>query len=244
MQVARNPYISVDCVIFGFDNGELKVLLVHQKNAISENNRELIKLPGDLIIRHELLHLSAKRILMELTGVTDIFLKQFGLFDNPARLNPSEDLTWLKETSGLEVDRVITIAFYSLVKLNPTGQSNLNISENAFWHPVNNLPHLMFDHNNIVNEGLETLRKEFLTEPLCFELLPKKFTLNQLQNIYEVILGFKLDNRNFRKRINRLGYIIPLNEQQTGVNHKPARLYIFNEEKYDVLKKDHTGFVV
>ena len=94
--------------------------------------------------------------------------------------------------------------------------------------------------------GLSTLQKEFLTEPLCFELLPAKFTLNQLQKLYEVIPGFKLNNRNFRKKINKLEYIVPLNERQTDVTHKPARLYIFDKEKYDdnCINKGHTGFIV
>ena len=91
---------------------------------------------------------------------------------------------------------------------------------------------------------MDMLRRELLTEPLCFELLPDKFALNQLQRLYEAILGCSLDNRNFRKKIQRLPYIVPLNERQNGVAHKPARLHVFDNEKYTLLKKDHTVFIL
>jgi hypothetical protein len=103
---------------------------------------------------------------------------------------------------------------------------------------------LIFDHNTIVQTGLEVLRKELLTEPLCFELLPEKFTINQLQRLYETLLGFKLDNRNFRKKIQRLPYIVSLHERQNGVNHKPALLYLFDHKKYADLKKEHSIFIL
>jgi hypothetical protein len=109
---------------------------------------------------------------------------------------------------------------------------------------VNDLPSLIFDHNDIIETGLKTLQRELLTEPLGYELLPKKFSLNQLQRLYEAILGIPIDNRNFRKKINRLDYIIPLNEFQTGVAHKPARLNVFDRKKFDEFKKANTGFII
>ncbi len=248
MERALNPHISVDCVIFGFDNSRLKVLLVKRDMAVNTSkNASKLKLPGDLIIKREALNESARRILKEYTGLEKIYLKQFGVFDNPDRLSPEEDLNWLRNTSGLsDIDRVVTIAYYSLIKLNMSRRTKLSIVYDAKWYSVGNIPELVFDHNKIVNSGLLTLQKEFLTDPLCFELLPEKFTLNQLQKIYEVILGFELDNRNFRKKISKLEYIIPLNEKQTGVTHKPARLYIFNKEKFNDndINKVHTGFIV
>ncbi len=248
MERVLNPHISVDCVIFGFDNNKLKVLLVNRNsksNPFKTSNK--LKLPGDLIIRMEILNESARRILKEFTGLENIYLKQFGVFDKPDRLSPEEDLNWLKDTSGLaDIDRVVTIAYYSLIKLNMSRRTKLSIEYDAKWYPVENIPELIFDHNKILKYGLLTLQKEFLTEPLCFELLPTKFTLNQLQKIYEVILGFELDNRNFRKKINKLEYIISLNEKQTGVTHKPARLYIFDRKIFNEndINKVHTGFVV
>ncbi|MBN2347258.1 MAG: NUDIX hydrolase [Bacteroidales bacterium] len=243
MVIQLNPHISVDIVVFGFDDNQLKVLLINDHYTKNGKQKHLIKLPGNLIMRKEPLARSAERILTELTGLRNIYLNQFGVFDDPARLHPPESLEWLQDTTSLPIDRVVTISYYSLIKIN-SGSNNLSLSPEAEWFPINEVPELIFDHNQIVEAGLDILRKEFLTEPLCFELLPEKFMLNQLQKIYEIILGFELDNRNFRKRINRLEYIIPLNERQTGVAHKPARLYKFDKQKYNDLEKQHTGFVV
>ena len=123
-------------------------------------------------------------------------------------------------------------------------ETELSKAYNARWYNLDSVPELIFDHNEILVEGLSTLQKEFLTEPLCFRLLPGKFTINQLQQISESILGFELDNRNFRKRINKLEYIVPLNERQTGVSHKPARYYVFDSKKFEIIKRELTGFIV
>jgi hypothetical protein len=109
--------------------------------------------------------------------------------------------------------------------------------------PLKSLPQLIFDHNLIITHALDTVRKELRSEPIGFELLPKKFTLRQLQNLYEVILGTPLDNRNFRKKISNLEYLIPLNEKEVGVNHKPAQYYRFDKKIYNKHQKD-LGFVI
>jgi 8-oxo-dGTP diphosphatase len=266
MQRALNPHISVDCVIFGFNGNKLQVLLINRDMkgtgaaggagtgaaggagtgaAGGAGMAVPLKLPGDLILKGEPLHESAMRILKEYTGLDNIFLQQLAVFDNPERLSDKENLDWLRTTSGIpDIDRVVTIAYYSLIKLDMSHRTELSIVYDAKWYPVDAVPRLIFDHNNILESGLNTLRKAFLTDPLCFELLPVKFTINQLQKIYEIILGCELDNRNFRKRINRLDYIIPLNEKQKGVNHKPARFYVFNKKRYNNFKKAHTGFLI
>jgi 8-oxo-dGTP diphosphatase len=244
MDTGFNPHISVDIVVFGFDDNEgLKVLLINRDKDEKKYSKKL-KLPGSLIIIHERLHDSAQRVLQELTGIKDIYLKQFAVFDNPERLKNGEDLLWLCDSSGIDVERVVTIAYYSLVKLHHYSETELSKAYHAQWHSLDGVPGLIFDHNEIIAEGLSVLRKEFLTEPLCFKLLPRKFTMNQLQHISESILGFTLDNRNFRKRINKLEYIIPLNEHQKGVSHKPARYYIFDSMKFEIIKKEHTGFII
>lgn len=244
MNTGFNPHISVDIVVFGFeDNIGLKVLLISRDKG-EDNRSDKLKLPGSLIIMSERLHDSAQRVLLELTGIKDIYLKQFGVFDNPGRLKNGEDIQWLRDTSGTNVERVITLAYYSLVKLYHYSETELSKAYNARWYNLNDVPELIFDHNEILAEGLSTLRNEFLTEPLSFKLLPGKFTINQLQHISESILGFPLDNRNFRKRINKLEYIIPLNEHQKGVSHKPARYYIFDSKKFEIIKKEHTGFII
>ena len=244
MNTGFNPHISVDIVVFGFDDNEgLKVLLINRDKDENTHNNKL-KLPGSLIIIRERLHNSAQRVLQELTGIKDIYLKQFEVFDNPERLKKGEDLQWLRDNSGIHVERVVTIAYYSLVKLHHYAETALSKAYNARWYGLDSVPALIFDHNEIIDEGLSVLRKEFLTEPLSFKLLPGKFTINQLQHISESILGFALDNRNFRKRINRLEYIIPLNEHQQGVSHKPARYYVFDSKKFEIVKREHTGFII
>lgn len=235
-----NPHVSVDCVIFGFDFNKLKVLLIERENlsGITETGHKL-KLPGSLIDEREDLDASANRTLKELTQLDHIFLKQFGVFGSPDRLQPQEDLEWLRKTSGLGVDRVVTIAYYSLIKLVDS-----DITDKTIWHPVDNLPELIFDHNIIVQKALEAVRREIRTEPICFELLPKKFTIRQMQSLYESILGEELDNRNFRKKIIPLKFLIPLPEKEKAVSHKPAQLYKFDRKLYEKHKKEISGFIL
>lgn len=232
-----NPHISVDCVIFGFDDGNLKVLLIEREKISDGNGGHKLKLPGSLISENEDLDTSAIRILKELTGLDKIFLKQYAVFGDPNRLAPPEDLEWLRKTSGLRVDRAVTIAYYSLIKI-----SESTITEKTIWNPINNLPDLIFDHNQIIHAALENLQNEIRSKPLCFELLPKKFTLRQMQNIYESILNLNLDNRNFRKKIQLLDFLIPLNEKEKDVNHKPAQLYRFDKHLYAKNRKLKNDF--
>ncbi|MDP4209715.1 MAG: NUDIX hydrolase [Bacteroidota bacterium] len=240
-----NPHISVDCVIFGFDGLQLKVLLNERELLPDEDSSilsDLLKLPGSLISDTEELDISAYRVLKELTGLDKIFLKQFAVFGSPNRLQNTNDVEWLRKTSGMSIERVVTIAYYSLVKINESNP-NESLLEKTSWIPLNEVPQLIFDHNIIVNSALEALRKEMRTDPIGFELLPKKFTLRQLQNLYEVIMGNKLDNRNFRKRIVKLNYLVPLSEKEKGVSHKPAQLYKFDKKTFLRERKD-IGFVI
>lgn len=228
-----NPHVSVDCVVFGFNEQKLKVLLIEREELPDSRIKgHKLKLPGSLISEAEDLDLSAARTLLELTGLSNIYLKQFAVFSAPNRLSPPEDLKWLRKTTGLNVDRVVTIAYYSLIKI-----SESNTTDKTIWVPVEAVPELIFDHNQIINHALEILRREIRSEALCFELLPKKFTIRQMQTLYEAILGEKLDSRNFRKKIRPLEYLLPLNEKEKEVNHKPARLYKFDKRLYDKHRK-------
>ncbi len=244
MLVQYNPHISVDCVIFGFDQDELKILLIRPNGPEKDPFQDKMKLPGSLIIRFEELNQSAHRVLEELTGLKDIFLKQFGVFDKPDRLADKNDLEWLKKQSHLEIKRVITIAYYSLIQLDQSRKTTLSKEHQATWYSLDQLPSLMFDHHLILQEALKNLQNEISTEPLAFELLPGKFTLNQLQNLYEAILGIKIDNRNFRKKINRLKYIEALNEWQSGVPHKPAQFFTYNEKEFSKFKKKNALIII
>lgn len=236
--VSFNPHLSVDCVVFGFDGSSLKVLLIEKETDVAEDqNPGKYKLPGDLIIRLEDLNEAACRVLQELTGLKDIFLKQFAVFGDPSRISEGEDKSWLEETSGVLISRVVTTAYYSLVRIDKSNIKNA-IKNNASWHDLDNLPDLAFDHKSIIEEGVKSLQMDVRHEPICFELLPRKFTLRQTQTLYEAIFGQKLDNRNFRKKLLKAPYIEPLDEKQDGVAHKPARFYKFNKTTYKKSRKD------
>jgi len=236
--ISFNPHLSVDCVVFGFDGNSLKVLLIEKvvSNDTSDFPRKH-KLPGDLIIRMEDLYGAAERVLLELTGLSNIFLKQFSVFGTPDRISDPEDISWLEDTSGVSISRVVTTAYYSLIKIDKSKVKNV-VKNNASWHDINNLPALAFDHETIIKEGIKSLQTAINYEPICFELLPKKFTLRQTQTLYEAILGHELDNRNFRKKLLKASYIEPLDEKQNGVAHKPARFYKFNKKKYEKNRTD------
>ena len=244
MQEGLIPNVSIDCVVFGFDFINLNVLLIERNMTIDGTDYADLKLPGDLMLLDEDLDTSAARILKENTGLSNIYLKQFKSFGSPDRLKKKpRDLEWLRQIDHPE-EHVITIAYYSLINISEQGNSELILSDNASWYPVNELKELVMDHMEILSDALEHLRGELLNKPIGFELLPEKFTLSQMQKVYEVILGTIFDKRNFRKKILSMKYLIPLNEKQVGVAHKPARLYIFSREMYTKTKKDNFDFSV
>lgn len=238
------PNVSVDCVVFGFDFTNLNVLLIDRKITIDSTEYTDLKFPGDLMRMDEDLDESATRILKENTGLSNIYLKQFKCFGSPDRLKREpRDMEWLRQIEHPE-EHVITIAYYSLIDISEQASSDLIISDNAHWYPVHEVTDLVMDHADILNDALEHLRIKLLNQPIGFELLPDKFTLSQMQKLYEVILGTTFDKRNFRKKISSMKYLIPLNEKQVGVAHKPARLYIFSREVYTKTKKDNFDFSV
>lgn len=222
-----NPNVSVDCVVFGFDNERLNVLLIEQK-PLNESIKPQSALPGDLVMEDESLDQAANRVLKELTGLKGIYLRQFKAFGDPQRVRDVKDLAWLQTYREYPQARVITVAYYALVKMHDFSPEASSFADKVYWCDVHNVPPLAFDHNQIVAEGLMTLRREFEAHRIGFELLPKKFTLSQLQRLYEIITDKKFDKRNFRKKILRENILIPLPEKQQGVLHKPAQLYEFN----------------
>jgi len=237
-----NPHISVDCVIFGFDGQHLKVLLIERQNIDSSSGEGMdFKLPGDFIDADEDLQSAAVRTLSELTGLNNIFLKPFGTFGRPDRISKEKDLRWLRATTGIHIERVVTSAYYSLIRLDKTKKEHA-IKNSAHWFNIEDKPALAFDHDEILEFALEVLRKELRFEPIGFELLPSKFTIRQTQLVYEAILGIKLDNRNFRKKLLKAKYLIELDEKQQGVAHKPARYYRFDKMIYERSKTEFLGF--
>jgi 8-oxo-dGTP diphosphatase len=218
--------ISVDCVVFGFDEDELKVLLIEQKQPEGKSAIKLQKaVPGDLVVENESLDQAAQRILMQLTSLEGIYLKQFHAFGDPNRVSGLKDRDWLRSFRTHPERRVITIGYYSLVKMDDFNPQAASFAAKAQWVDVYKIPSLAFDHNNIVDQALQVLRHELMADHIGFELLPEKFTLSQLQKLYEIILDKKLDKRNFRKNIMRTDTVTPLEEKQSGVFHKPAQLF-------------------
>ncbi|MEM9022854.1 MAG: NUDIX domain-containing protein, partial [Bacteroidota bacterium] len=222
-----NPNVSVDCVVFGFDMEEMMILLIEQKN-LPEGNPQYA-LPGDLVRNDENLDEAAARVLLELTSLEGIYLKQFRTFGDPDRVKDVKDRDWLSVYRDNPDARVITVGYYSLVKMDDFEPSAASFAGKAVWQKLSSVPALAFDHNMILTEAVNRLREEFTHKHLGFELLPEKFTLTQLQRLYEIILNKKLDKRNFRKKLKKMDQVVALNEKQQGVLHKPAQLYKFNE---------------
>lgn len=237
-----NPHISVDCVIFGFSTDRLKILLIEREYTDEDGNPAAdYKLPGDFIVTLEDLDLAAHRTLEELTGLHDIYLQQFAVFGKPDRIYRKPDLNWLADTTGMDIRRVVTTAYFALINISDSN-SDSAIKNNAQWMDVYEIPELAFDHREIVDKGLEHLRNTLRNQPIGFELLPERFTIRQLQTLYEVILGCRLDNRNFRKKTLKSKYLVQLPEKQSGVAHKPAHYYRFDKNVYEKYKKEALGF--
>jgi len=219
--------VSVDCVVFGFHNNKLRVLLIEQENPSKDSQHSRYALPGDLVFSDEHTNHAAERVLFELTSLKGIYLEQFHTFGDPNRVKKEKDQEWLKSTRKNPDARVITIAYYSLVKMEDYIPSPSSFAERAEWKDVHDVPELAFDHNNILTKAIEILRSEVSNHKIGFELLPQKFTLGQLQQLYEVILDKQLDKRNFRKAIKKMDTILALEEKQKGVLHKPAQLFTY-----------------
>jgi len=224
-----NPNNSVDCVIFGFDFENLKVLFIEQKIDDTLEHELRLALPGDLVNLDENLDSAAYRVLTELTSIDKIYLKQFRAFGNPNRLKNEKDQFWIKKVRANPDARVITIGYFTLVKMDDVAPKASSFAGNTHWVNIDEIPELAFDHNQIVDQAMETLREDLEYKQIGYDLLPKKFTLSQLQRLYEVVLGAKLDKRNFRKKMKKTEFVVPLNEKQQGVLHKPAQLFKFNK---------------
>ncbi|MDR2086718.1 MAG: NUDIX domain-containing protein [Dysgonamonadaceae bacterium] len=229
-----HTYVSVDCVVFGFDNNQLHILLV-QRNA-GENDFNDLKLPGSLIFNEEDVDDAAHRVLYELTGIKKMTLKQFRCFAAPDRAGNPEDMKWLDQAYQPNINRLITVAYLSLCKID---RKLINISKyrSSKWTPVSQIPKMPFDHNKIVEESLNEIRNWVKNEPaILFELLPVKFTATELRFLYEAIYNRKHDVRNFHKKIAQMEYIYPLDEKQENVKHRAARYYKFDKIVYNKRK--------
>jgi 8-oxo-dGTP diphosphatase len=202
-----HPAVTTDCVVLGYLQPELKVLLVQRKN---EPYQDQWALPGGFVEIDEPLEAAARRELEEETGLDNLYHEQLYTFGQPDR-DPRE--------------RVISVAYLALLPLAVARVKAGSDAADARWFALDKLPELAFDHQKILETGLKRLRGKVRYAPIAFELLPEKFTLSQLQALYEVILQEKLDKRNFRKKITSLQVLRPLEELERGVPHRAARLY-------------------
>lgn len=212
-----HPSVTTDCVIFGFDGTKLNVLLV-QRGIEPYKGRWAF--PGGFIKMDETTLEGAKRELYEETGLKDAYIRQFHTFSAVDR-DPRE--------------RVITVAYYALVRTSEVKGGD--DAAKAQWFSLEQVPSLAFDHDMILRQALNELRKQIHFEPIGFELLPEKFTMTQLLHLYEAILGVKFDRRNFYNKMLKLGILTELEEKLTLVNKKVAFLYTFNAENYQVMKE-------
>ena len=221
------PGLTVDCVVFGLDEQDsLKVMLILRKIPPFQGQWAL---PGGFVHLDETLEEAAFRELQEETGIENVFLEQLYTFGGINR-DPRE--------------RIVTVAYYALVNLREYDIEATTDAMDAAWFAIDELPKLPFDHQQIFETALNRLRGKIRYEPIGFELLPKKFTLFQLQKLYESVLGKKLDKRNFRKKILKMNLLQELDELQTDVAHRAARYYEFNEVKYQQLKQQGFSFEI
>ena len=215
--------ITVDCVIFGFDGKKIEILLIKRG---SEPEAGKWALPGGFMEKNETIDDAATRVLNLLTGVSGIYMEQFYTFGKLDR-HP--------------LARVITVSYYALVdstnyKLKPSWHAS-----ETEWFDIHEMPKLAFDHKEIFEVALKTLKKEVTIRPIGFELLPAKFTLTDLQNLYEVILGETLDRRNFRRKIKAMNILKELKEIRPGA-HIGATLFKFDKKQYNALKSGGFDF--
>lgn len=205
--------LSVDCVILGFENNELKVLLIRSD---LEEYKDQWSLLGDLVKPEENLDTAPYRVLKERTGLDDVYLEQVHTFGDVGR-HPA--------------GRVITTAYYSLINIK---NHQLKLSHNQLhWHHVNEIRSLAFDHKLILDTCMKQLQEKIMEHPVVFNLLPEKFSLRELQCLYEAILGTKLDRRNFRKKFFLMDWLVDVNELEQDVPHRPGKLYQFNAGKFE-----------
>ncbi len=226
------PCVSIDCVIFGFHDNQLKVLLLKIEHL------EGWALPGGFIYKDEHIDDSARRILHERTGLQDIFLQQFYVFGDAKRSDENitklvfEKTEFKAPENNWLLQRFLTIGYYALVNFNAVHAAPDYFSEACEWHDINNLPSLAMDHGGIIQEALRTLRTHLHYEPVGYNLLPEKFTMPELQHLYETILDEKLDRRNFQRKMFSYHILKRLKDRRKGVAHKAPFLYSFDLRKY------------
>jgi 8-oxo-dGTP diphosphatase len=234
-------HISVDCVIFGFHSNELKVLLLRARYAGKW------ALPGGFILKEEHMDRAAQRILKQRTGLDEIYLQQFHVFGDPDRSTKKINQQFLKNvgikhSKSWMFERFITVGYSALVDFTKVTPVPDNISDACEWFSIYDVPVMILDHRNIFDKALQNLRMQLNFHPVGFNLLPKKFTMPELQKLYETILDKKLDRRNFRRKIIGTCILKRLDETKKGVAHKAPFYYKFDLRNYEKVLKAGMGF--
>ncbi len=232
------PHLSLDCVIFGFHDNQLKILLLQWKDTFEWC------LPGGFIYKDENIDTAAARTLNSRTGLDQIHLQQFHTFGGLDRQRGKEDTKKIKNMKGNSwlLERFVTIGYWALVEFSKVVPSPDELSSDCRWWNIDEVPTLILDHNNILLKALHSLQQNLNDYPIGKELLPVKFTMPDLQSLYETILNKKLDRRNFQKKVLAMGILERLNERKLGGAHKAPFLYKFNAKKYQKAMRDGLRF--
>lgn len=235
------PGLSVDNVIFGFHENQLKVLLLESRN------RKQWMLPGGYILKDESVDEAAARVLLDRTSLKKVYLQQFAVFGDPARSQESM-VKEMMQSMGLDQEvntwffqRFITIGYYALVEFDKVKPVPDEISLSCSWHETDRLPPLIYDHKTIIKAALASMRQHLKFQPIGYNLLPETFTMKSLQSIYETILDRKLDRANFNRKMLSLGILEKREKLYSGGAHKAPYLYSFNRKEYFRLLKEGFG---
>ncbi|HLX90668.1 MAG TPA: hypothetical protein VKR32_03240 [Puia sp.] len=228
------PHVCIDCAIFGYHDHRLKILLRQIEGLHG------LCLPGGYIKRVETLDDAARRIVEEITSITGLYLQQYKTFGDPDRIKWNElDLEELSKQAPFKKiksswlrDQTISIGYYAITDFSSAIPQPGILSESCEWYDIDKIPSLLFDHDQMVNEALQTLRSQLYYHPIVEKLLPKKFTLTEIHAVYETILGKRLDLRNFPKKLVFMGLINRLPEKRNIGPHRAPYLYTFNKKKY------------
>jgi len=219
--------VAVDSIIFGFneEDRELKLLILKRNFEPAKGEWSLM---GGFTKKEESLDNAARRIVLQLTGLEDVYMEQLYAFGDPDR-----------DPGG----RIISVAYFSLIRINEYDKERVK-NNGAFWVSLSDLPELIFDHSEMVKKALRKLRIRARTQPIGFELLSEKFTIPQLQGLYEAIYQQPFDKRNFRRKILSMGFLEKLDEKEKGSSKKGAFYYRFNQQKYEELLQKGFNFEI
>lgn len=231
MNKIAETLVSVDCVVMGFDGEDMNVLLVKRSGEEGGEAFHDMKLPGGLVYDDENLDLAASRILHDLTGLDNISMFQYRTYGSAHRTDNPKDVHWLEKAMKMKISRIITVAYIAAINIDEKIKNSI-VGTEAIWVKLRDVPALAFDHNAIVADSFEFVKRMLtLDDNIVFSILPKKFTILQYRQMLESITGRKIDNANIYKKVAQMPYIVPLKEKETGMMHRAARFFKYDSRK-------------